>query len=197
MSNKKNTLWKIARVISDIFVPPTFVLFSFILLGAEFEENPGLTWLVILNGFVFGFVLPIIFFLFMRKHNLVVNRDATIKEERTLPYFVGIILSLFGAGVCYYAGASDITTALWLAYAGNTLLLILINKFWKISAHAMGTGIPLGISLALGSGFSYFFLAALVIVFWARLTLKVHTPAQLIGGALLGSALAILIITLR
>ncbi len=186
MKGNKSITWKSARLISDIFVPPTFVLFAFILLGIEFENNLTLKWLVILTGFVFGFLLPIVIFLFMRRHDLVANRDATIKEERTLPYVVGILLSLFAAGICYYSGASHISVALWLAYSGNTLLLILINKFWKISAHAIGSAAPLGLLFYLYGTPGLWLFVLVLIIGWARLKLRVHTPMQVAVGIVYG-----------
>ncbi len=192
MRNEKSFTWKTARVISDIFVPPTFVLFAFILIGIKFENSLTLKWVVILSGFVFGFLLPIVIFLFMRKHNLVANRDATIKEERTLPYIVGILLSLFAAGICYYAGASNISVALWLAYSGNTLLLILINKFWKISAHAIGSASPAGLLFYIYGNPGLWLFVLVFIIAWSRLKLRVHTPLQVTAGIVYGFGLTYL-----
>ncbi len=189
---ERNLAWKIARVISDIFVPPTFVLFSFTLLAFELEKTSGMKIWVIVIGFVFGFLLPILFFLMLRKRNLVVNRDATIKEERTLPYSIGIILSMIAAATLYYSGASALAIALWLAYVGNTAILILINKFWKISAHAIGAATPVALLYYLYGASGLWLLILVLIIAWARLKLKVHTPMQVTAGTLYGIVLTYL-----
>ena len=190
----KDKARKTASFFSYAFTPPVMTLIAFVIVANREKQN---LLPIIFLALIFGVVLPIGVFIYLRKKKLVVNDDATIKEERTIPYLIGAGLTLIALIINILFFGFDLSARVWLIYLFTSLIITLINKFWKISAHAMGTGIPLGISLALGSGFSYFFLAALVIVFWARLTLKVHTPAQLIGGALLGSALAILILTLR
>jgi membrane-associated phospholipid phosphatase len=189
---KKTKSYIFARIISDIFVPPTFVLFSFIYIGLTVEKTSSDTLWVIIIGVLFGFLLPIIIFLILRKHNFVANRDATIKEERTLPYLIGIFLAMIAALVLYYIGTSAIAVALWLAYIGNSALLILINKFWKISAHAIGSSTPVGLLFFLHGNSALWLFIIVGIIALSRLKLKVHTPAQVAAGAIYGFALTYL-----
>lgn len=177
---------KLARIISDIFVPPTFTLIAFIILAFQFETEEYLKLWVALSGAVFGFVLPVIFFIYLRKKGRVVNNDATVKEERTFPYFIGVVLCLTAFALLYFIGSNSVAYSLWLAYAVNTILLILINKFWKISAHAIGSATFVGLVYFLYGFSGLYFIILLVLIGVSRLILKVHTPMQIIMGSLFG-----------
>jgi membrane-associated phospholipid phosphatase len=72
-----------------------------------------------------------------------------------------------------------------LCYCGNTVIMMLISLKWKISIHASGIAGPLtALVFSLGV-IAVTFLLLVVPVAWARLTLKAHTPMQVIVGALL------------
>jgi membrane-associated phospholipid phosphatase len=71
-----------------------------------------------------------------------------------------------------------------LCYAGNTLVMMLITRRWKISVHASGIAGPTTVlTESLGLWASVFF-ALLLPVGWARIRLKAHTPTQVLFGAL-------------
>ncbi len=176
----------IARIISDLFVPPMFSLAAFILLGSAFQTGAAQKISVIASGATFGFIFPIIFFLYLRKKGKVVNNDATVKEERTFPYLIGILFCLSGFISLYLVGANPISYSLWLAYAVNSLLLIAVNKFWKISAHAIGAATFLALLFYLYGAAGLYFIILLAAIGTARLILKVHTPMQVLMGGLFG-----------
>ncbi len=183
-----------AKIFSYLFVPPVMTLIIFAEIGlnsnGHFSE-------IFLNALLFGFVLPIAVFVYLRKKNLVVNDDAVIKEERTLPYLIGALLTLVAFFVSWRTTGFSLATSTWVIYFVTSLLITAINKFWKISAHAMGVGIPLGVTLFEGNSLSLFFAVVLVIVFWARLKLRVHTPMQVVAGALTGIFVSLAILYLR
>lgn len=177
---------KIARIISTLFVPPSLTVLIFTYFAFALEEQFYKSAIVFSVALFFGFILPVIMFFYMRKHKMIADSDATIKEQRTTPFFIAILMYLAGLFVLVYAGTNIITISFWFCYISNTLIVISINKFWKISAHALGVAGPLGaITYALGwSGF--LFVILLILVGWSRLKLKVHTPAQVIAGSIMG-----------
>ncbi len=175
-----------ARIVSDLFVPPAFSLLSFIFLAFYFEHSFVSKLSVALSGILFGFVLPVILFLFLRRKKKIADNDATIKEERTVPYLWGIAFEITAALWLYFAGVSVISVALWLAYAGNTLILVLINKFWKISAHAIGSSTALGLLVFVFGLQGFLILPLIILIGISRVRLGVHTKLQVLAGALLG-----------
>ncbi len=129
---------KLARIISTIFVPPAFTIIVFSIfafqLEAEFQEKLA----VILIALFFGFIAPIVLFLVFRKSGKLADKDALIKEERTIPFFIAAGFYIIGFILLIIFEVHIISIAFWFCYISNTLLTILINKTEKISAHTMG-----------------------------------------------------------
>ncbi len=173
---------KIARVISTLFVPPSFSLIVYIIFSIYVEKNLSNSISLIIITTLFGFVFPIMMFVIMRKKNLVSDQDALIKEQRTLPFIVATIIYLVGLIFLIYNDVSKISIAFWFCFISNTLLTIIINKFWKISIHSMGaSGAFAALSYSFGIAAIPFFIIVLL-VGWSRIELKCHTLSQVIAG---------------
>ncbi len=179
-------LTKIAKIISYAFVPPFMNLIIFTIFSIHYENSPQ-NFISILISLLFGVIFPIYIFIKMRKKGKIINDDATIKEERTIPYIYGIFFTLTGVVVTSLLHLNVYITMLWMAYLINSILLININHVWKISAHTMGVGIPLGASIFFGNIYFYIFITILLLVSFARYKLKVHTISQILAGAFVGS----------
>ena len=176
---------QIAKIISYLFIPPVMNLFIFLLFSNKFENSEkGI--IVFLSALIFGFILPIVTFIILRKKGKVIDNDATIKEERTVPYLYGIGFSVLAILLLYISKTSLHSFLLWEAYLINSVVLIIVNKYWKISAHAMGAAIPLGAAMFLNNMWISIFFIILLLVGWSRYKLKVHTLGQIIGGSFVG-----------
>jgi hypothetical protein len=64
------------------------------------------------------------------------------KEDRTSPLLMAIISYLMGVIVLHTVHAPPITTALMFCYFSNTIIVLLISKYWKISIHSLGVAGP-------------------------------------------------------
>ncbi len=186
---------RIAKNLSYIFIPPVMNIAIFILLAFKLEEE-GKQQYVILSAIIFGFLLPLATFIILRKKGKIVDDDATIKEERTVPYLFGISFSILAIIFLYYFEISELSVLLWISYFFNSIVLIAVNKYWKISAHAMGAAIPFSASTLFGGLYSLVFGIVLLLVSWARYKLKVHTVAQIIAGAFVGFIITFLLLNL-
>jgi len=176
---------KIARIISTLFVPPSFSLIVYVLFAFYVEGNSTSSISVIVITTLFGFVLPILMFVIMRRKNLVSDQDALIKEQRTVPFIIAVLIYLIGLIFLIYSDVSLISIAFWFCFISNTILTIIINKFWKISIHSMGASGAFA-SLIFGFGISALpFIIIVLLVGWSRIELKCHTLSQVIAGILL------------
>src|ERR1035438_3494896 len=137
-----NTKHLIARVISTLFVPPSFPLILFTIFAFKFESDPHKILLLVLVTITFSFSFPIILFIILRKQGKIVNSDATIKEERTFPFIISTLFYAIGILILIKAQINIVSIAFWFCYITNTIFIIIINKFWKISAHMMGAAGP-------------------------------------------------------
>lgn len=178
-------LTKLARIISTLFVPPSFSLIVFVLFAIYIETSTLNSILLLIITTLFGFVAPIIMFVILRKKKLVSDQDALIKEQRTLPFLIAIIFYLIGLVLLIYAQLSLISVSFWFCFISNTLLTIFINKFWKISIHSMGaSGAFAAVLFSFGLNFLPF-LILVILVAWSRIKLKCHTLNQVLAGTLL------------
>lgn len=168
-----------------MFVPPSnmFLLFLYLIY---LEPDSTLKLHVFWSGFLLGLLIPIIFFIFLQKIGKVDDVDAQKREQRTTPYLFGIFLCSLAVIWMELIYAPQFYSNLWIAYIFNSIFILIINKYWKISAHALGVSAPVAVLFFL-NGFSALpWLLAIIIIAWSRLVLKMHTPAQLIAGSLLG-----------
>jgi hypothetical protein len=187
-----NTKHLIARVISTLFVPPSFPLILFTIFAFKFESDPHKILLLVLVTITFSFSFPIILFIILRKQGKIVNSDATIKEERTFPFIISTLFYAIGILILIKAQINIVSIAFWFCYITNTIFIIIINKFWKISAHMLGAAGPFA-AVCFVYGLSA--LPVILILFmigWSRIFLKCHNIYQVLAGGLLGFTSTIL-----
>ena len=132
----------------------------------------------------FGTFVPLTIIYLLSKRGLVSDFFVSEKSERAKPFAGAVLSYLMGSLALWLLRAPPIVTALMLCYAVNTLVMMVISRRWKISVHASGIAGPTTVLIeSLGAWASIFF-ALLIPVGWARLTLKAHTPTQILAGAL-------------
>lgn len=176
---------KLARFISTLFVPPSFTIIIFAIFAFVLESEPIKQGVTIFTALVFGFIAPIVLFLILRNKGKLTDQDASIKEERTIPFLIAIIFYLIGLWVLIKYDLNIISIAFWFCYISNTIITIFINKFWKISAHAMGSAGPFAAVVFAFGWIGLFMLPIVLLVGWSRIKLKCHTLTQVIAGILL------------
>ena len=81
---------------------------------------------------------------------------------------------------------------LMFCYGSNTLLVMLVTLWWKVSVHTTGIAGPL-VALTFGFGtVVYPFYTLIVLVGLSRVVLKRHTVMQVLAGGLMGLSLTAL-----
>lgn len=177
-----------AQIVSLLFVPPalTIIIFTYFAFSLESGKN---SYVVLYVAYLFGFILPIIMFALLRKKGKIADFDATVKEERIFPFVIGVLFYICGLIVLLYHHVNLITLSFWFCYISNTILVILITRHWKISAHALGVSGPLAAIVYVLGWPGFVFSLLLFLVGWSRLYLKVHTPSQILAGGIMGFSL--------
>ncbi|MFO7525974.1 MAG: hypothetical protein R6W68_11000 [Ignavibacteriaceae bacterium] len=182
---KKFFSHKTARIISTIFVPPSFTILIFTFLAFHLETETTKIIVTLSVAYSLGFAAPIILYFILRNKKLLIDSDASIKEERTLPFSIAVLFYVIGLIILIYFQINIISIAFWFCYISNTIITIFINKYWKISAHAMGAaGTFAALIFVLGFPALYFLIIVLIIG-WARIKLKCHSFAQVTAGTVL------------
>ena len=175
---------KIARIISTVFIPPSFTFFTFIAFAFWLENDYLKQAVIIVVAFIIGFIAPLLIYFVFRKAGKLNDKDASIKEERTLPFIIATGFYILGLLILINFDVNIISTAFWFCYISNTLLTIIINMHWKISAHTMGAAGPLAAIIYAFGPISLIFSLLVFIVGWSRIQLKCHTLLQVVGGGL-------------
>ncbi len=182
----KNYKKTVARIISTIFIPPVFCTFLFIFLsyGNSLSERELIFNIAL--SVLSGLLLPLAIFIYWRKRGYIGDDDATVKEERVRPYLSGIILSLFSGFAAYFYETVNIIYYMWFIYAVVLTLLVIINRYWKISAHLIAAAVPLAVYFYFTGNISFWYPLLLLLIGWSRIILKKHTYMQVIAGAVFG-----------
>lgn len=189
---------KIANLLSWIFVPllmPTYgILLIFnlsILVLAPIHTK------VVYTLVVFGanFLFPMLMVLILKKLKLIDDIGLNGRRERVIPYVITIICLLGTGWFLYIKGAP-----LWVSmfFAGGALaglINMIVNFWWKISAHAAGiAGIVAMLIQITKEGFpvpgTTLWIAATIILAGllcsARVWLGRHTLLQVLAGTAVG-----------
>jgi len=188
-SNENNSKAEIGQNLADLiskFVsPPTiaivatvsFSLWSPIGLGSLY---PTASIVLCFSLFAFLPFLPVIYFYRKKVVDLYVSK----KETRT-PFFL-IAIALYSlAVIIFFATNTKIMFPLALGYTFVTIILLFINKFWKVSVHSAGVTGPI-FALIFVFGISALPLTSIVgLVGWSRIKLKNHTFAQTFAGTII------------
>jgi membrane-associated phospholipid phosphatase len=170
-----------ASIISLVSNPAVVAAFAFLtLLYAYNIASPPFVGI----SLTFGTFIPLLIIYLLSRRGLISDFFVSEREERAKPFTGAIASYLVGSLALLLVGAPIIVTALMLCYAGNTLVMMLITRVWKISVHASGIAGPTtALIISLGTWASVFF-ALLLPVGWARMKLGAHTPTQMVAGAL-------------
>lgn len=186
----------LSYVLYPLFVPTYgMVLFCF----AFSRQTVALPWawsLIAISGtFLLTCVLPLTAILLLMKSGQVSSLQIENASERTMPYVYASVG--FACWAYLLIRILHAPLSLNMIAVGATVAIIivaLINRRWKISAHLTGFGglvggvmsyyISVGVVPSWGAMSAW--LGGTLILMYARLYLHAHTPAQVAAGWLLG-----------
>ncbi len=177
---------RLAQQISNILIPPFFLL---LVVSILIPILPGTFWQKVLWWFILIIgpaVLPMLIIFDMHDRGQVSGKHLPLREERTIPYLITIVFLVFTILALYFTRAPALFMAMMLAYLGNTVILTLVNMFYKMSAHMMGAAGPLVVLTWQVGAVSLPLYLFLLLIGWGRYRLRVHTMGQIIAGGVSG-----------
>lgn len=187
-----------ASAFSSIFSPllvPTYGVILALWLTFLVYLPAGMRWTVVAVTFVSTCILPLTAIIALWKLGMIRDPQLNNRTERTVPYVV--------TGLCYlgcglFFATNDAPSWLWALMIGGaiaTMVCIIVNMRWKISAHmaAMGGLLALMFRIA-ASGmeavrFDGWLSMAVIVagcVGSSRVFLERHTLWQVIAGTAVG-----------
>lgn len=178
-----------------MFIPTYGMLIYFLSLRSFIEYPTPLIWIGMIGTLLFTCLLPLSVILVMiRRGNLT---DIYIRDpkQRTMPYVYSTVCYGFWAYFC--SQVMHLPRFIVLTAIGATVVLLLvlfINRIWKISAHLTALGGLFGgmmsFSLATGVSATWALIgcsATALLLMFARVYDESHTPLQVVCGYLLGT----------
>lgn len=195
---KAGVLHKAAQIVSDVLSPllvPTYCM-AMAMWITPLQVLPERTRLgATLGVAIITAIIPLCVLLIMLRTGRISHMSTPRRSERSLPM---AIAALSYAGAALYL--SILHAPLWLTgffcgAAVATVVALLINLCWKISAHCISIGGMAGMTLwiaaaRLATVDAVIWLTSIIIlggiVASARLILDRHTPAQTAAGWLWG-----------
>jgi len=174
----------LALLLSHLLSPAAVALAVFAWLALV-----GGSWVAGMVGVGLYAVIPAFSLWYLKRIGVLVdvyNPDPLVRQRILV---AGTVCYGLGYFVLKSSGASDMMLWTGALFVSAGLVAWLIDRYWKISIHSVGVGG--GVFILVAAGDLWILSPALLMVAWARLRLKAHTPAQVVGGLALGSALAV------
>ncbi|MEI8232624.1 MAG: hypothetical protein WCG44_02675 [bacterium] len=165
---------------------PVWEMPAALLIAVGFAVHEGLRWRFLGLLLFIDAIVPVIFFLTMLYHKQIKDWDMQKRSERIPLYIFTMICHLGGIWLAHELGKVELVNVLLVFYAVGITFALTTFK-WKISLHAgVNAGLITIINIFYGWRFSWLYLL-LCLVMWARVYQKHHTWAQVIAGAIVGS----------
>ncbi len=183
----------LAHLISNTIHPIVLPVVSFwILMQFGFGKPVPNMYGYLLVVVIFCSAVPALVVIALKKMGKVSDYDISRRENRALPFLIGVVGYLLGALTLYRLGAPPIIVGFMMCYAINTVLIFFITLVWKISVHVTSLGGPIAAMTYVFGLQSLWLLLLMPPLAWARVRLKAHTPMQTIAGGMLGFSATLL-----
>lgn len=179
---------RVARAISLVFLPPLVAIATFAVVSVHLATSATEAVLYALVASTFIAILPVGYIAWLlHRARVVGGMELRFRQERQAPYLLTAASSGVGDAALWAVGAPGSLVLLASLYGLTALIMAGINRQWKISAHAAGAGLGLG-AMVSAFGTPALPLALLLpAVCWARVRIEMHSRAQVIAGATLGT----------
>ena len=195
--NSKDSLDKLAKIISIIFHPllmPVYgmaIIFSAPTLFGYLPFN--VKKLLLLIMLVNNVLLPLSLLPFFIRMNIISSWTITERKERNFPLIITTILYCITSFLIFRFNIPVFLKTYIFAASFISLIVTVINFWWKISLHSVGAGALISLvfilSLKMLTPLEWYLISTVVIgglVLSSRLKLNLHSPQQVWIGLFTG-----------
>lgn len=185
-----------SNIISGMFHPLLMITYG-VVMALTFTYlaiyPPAMKLLLAGGAFLSTAVVPGLFIYLMVRNGAAVDLELSDRRERVVPYLIFITSILICIFYMYKMMVPFWLLALLAGAAVALLFALVINFYWKISAHTLAVGGLLGGIMGVArihmiNPYGGFILVILIagLVGTSRIFLKRHTPMQVYAGFCLG-----------
>lgn len=121
------------------------------------------------------------------------DRHVQVRQQRVVPLSMAIVSGLVGIALLARLGAAEVLLTVVGSGVAGVVVSLLVNLFWKASIHAGAMwGATTYAYLLAGPVAGLLMTSLCVLAMWSRVRLRHHTMAQVLVGAVLGVATALI-----
>ncbi|GAA2273414.1 phosphatase PAP2 family protein [Streptomyces roseiscleroticus] len=178
-----------ARLVTELLAPANLVVGVLLVIGWHSTSSlRGVGWGLLSGAFCGG--LPIAYIVYGVRRGRWTDKHLKVRSQRWVPLSVTLGSVLVGTGLLAALDAPREVVALVVAMIAGLLLTMAVTVWWKVSVHtavASGTAVVLTVAYGWWAALCFVGVAA---VGWSRVSLRDHTAAQVVAGAVLGGTAA-------
>lgn len=184
---------RVASLVSNVGSPP--VVMSATIMLMVFKIAGSVAWIWGAIYVVLGVLIPFLYVVWSVVRGQITDIHIRLREQRRRPLLVVVICAGVGWLVLALGAAPRAMTAVAASIWLQTVVVFFVTLRWKISVHtaAAASGGTL-IWMLLGTALPFLLIVPLVA--WSRVRLRHHTLLQTLAGALLGSIVFVVAISL-
>jgi len=184
---------RLARIATNILNPFLLSLIILVLLAMESttSTDEAVKWSLIgLALSVFPVFAVVIYLVSKKKLDGIFIHP---RQQRHRIYILAICCAVLGYIVLVVLNAPELLVATFAAGLATVIVFMAINLFWKISLHTAFITGSVTVLIIVYGGMAAWTVLLVPLVAWARIEMKLHTPAQVFTGALLASAIVTIV----
>ena len=199
MANEKSidSLDRLAKIISIVFHPllmPVYGLAIIFSAPTLFGYLPfNVKRLLILIMLVNNVLLPLSLLPFFIHRNIISSWTINERKERNIPLIITTILYCATSYIVLRFPIPMFLKSFIFATTFLSLMVTVINFWWKISLHSVGSGALIGLvfilSLKMITPLDWYLISAIIaggLVLSSRLKLNLHSPSEVWIGLIAG-----------
>ena len=184
-----------ARWITEASTPTAVLSLLLVAVGwrAGWPEPTGLLWGA--TAALFCGVLPHLAIVWGVRSNRWTDRHVTVRRQRAVPLLFSLVSVAVGVAVLSLAPAvpASLVAVTRLVLTGAAVVF-LVSFAWKISIHTSVASSAVVVTAVTFDGLWLLSGVLVVVIGWSRVRLRQHTLWQTIGGAVVGTALSVLLL---
>ncbi len=189
MEGSGKTMTRLSDILSLALNPSILTGFFFCALAAKYESPGAERTVHAFLSVIFASLIPVGLILLLKARGKLSDIEMSIRSERDRVYLYCASGYAVGAAILLFSGASWPLWGFMALHVPNTLVLLGVNRWLKVSIHTMIlTGLYAGNLMFFGA--QTVWLGSIVLVAaWARWDAGNHTLSELICGAVIGGLL--------
>jgi membrane-associated phospholipid phosphatase len=184
---------QVAKIAANILNPFLLSFILIILLSVESTSsaNEAIKWSLISLALSVFPVFTVVLYLVRRRKldGIFINP----RQQRSRIYLLALSCAIIGYIILIIFDAPELLRAAFLSGLIAVTVFMIINLFWKISLHTAFITASVTVLIIVYGEAAAWTAIFIPLIAWARLEMKLHTPAQVFVGTLLSVSIVTIV----